>query len=96
MSTPEPAPELHDEATEVAFSAISEFLNGVSPNPFDGPVARDTPLMDSGLDSLCMLQLIMFLGEKINVEPSEEDFQEENFHTVGTLASYISTKMNAS
>lgn len=78
--------------TEEIFSAISEFLTEVAPNVFSGPIDHDTPLLESELDSMTMLQLVIFLGDKVNVEISEEDFSEENFATVGALVSCIAAK----
>ena len=37
---------------------------------------------------------MMFLGEQLHVEIEEPDFVEENFATVGTLATYVVAKRN--
>ncbi len=37
---------------------------------------------------------MIFLGEHLHVEIEEEDFVEENFATVGTLATYVVGKRN--
>jgi acyl carrier protein len=78
----------------VAFQAIKTFLETGAAGAFAKPIDMDTPLLGSGLDSLSILQLMMFLGEQLHVEIEEPDFVEENFATVGTLATYVVAKRN--
>src|SRR5262245_15179522 len=78
----------------VAFQAIKTFLETGAAGAFRGPIDMDTPLLGSGLDSLSILQLMIFLGEQLHVEIEEPDFVEENFATVGTLAAYVVAKRN--
>jgi acyl carrier protein len=78
----------------VAFQAIKTFLETGAAGAFRGPIDMDTPLLGGGLDSLSILQLMIFLGEQLNVEIEEPDFVEANFATVGTLAAYVVAKRN--
>jgi acyl carrier protein len=78
----------------VVFQAIKTFLESGAAGAFAKPIDMSTPLLGSGLDSLSILQLMIFLGEHLQVEIEEEDFVEENFATVGTLAAYVVGKRN--
>ena len=76
----------------VVFQAIKQFLESGVAGAFAKPVEMQTPLLGSGLDSLSILQLMMFLGEQLQVEIEDLDFVEENFATVGTLVAYVVAK----
>ena len=78
----------------VVFQAIKKFLETGAGGAFVEPIDMDTPLLGSGLDSLSILQLMIFLGEQLHVEIEELDFVEENFATVGTLVTYVVAKRN--
>lgn len=53
----------------------------------------DTPLLNSGaLDSLGILELMMFLSDKMEIELEEEDFVPENLETVGSLVRFVIKK----
>lgn len=81
--------------TEAVFQAIKGFLQSNSAGVFAGPIEMDTPLLNSGLDSLAILQLMMFLGEQLGMEVEEDDFKEENFATVGALVGRVIAKRTA-
>jgi acyl carrier protein len=75
--------------SEVVFQAVKKFLEGSAGSVFSGPIEMDTPLLNSALDSLTVLQLMMFLSDNLQFEIGEEDFVEEHFATVGTLVARI-------
>jgi acyl carrier protein len=55
-----------------------------------------TALLGSGLlDSLAVIQLMVFLGEELGVEVDDEDFTPENLATVGQLLDFIERKKAA-
>jgi acyl carrier protein len=74
---------------EAVFKAIKAFLEERAGAGFEGPVGWDTPLMSSNLDSLSVLQLMMFLSDELQFELQEDDFVEEHFGTVGALVARI-------
>jgi len=60
-------------------------------------VDADEPLTSSGLiDSLGMLQLIMFLEEQFKVQVGDGEVGEENFGTLSRLAAFVDRKRQAS
>lgn len=75
---------------EIVFEDIKGFLDQNA--PLAQPVERNTPLLNSSLDSFTVLQLMMFLSEKYQFELQAEDFVEENFGTVATLVKRILAK----
>lgn len=61
------------------------------------PALRDltdnTPLLSGGaVDSLGVLDLMMFLGERFGIELSDEDFDPDNIETPARLAAFIRRK----
>jgi acyl carrier protein len=74
---------------EFVFNAIKNFLENRGDATSHGPVELNTPLMNSHLDSLTVLQLMMFLSDELKFELQEDDFAEEHFGTVGSLVGRI-------
>jgi acyl carrier protein len=57
----------------------------------------DTGLLGTGLlDSLAVIQLMVFLGEELGIEIADEDFVPENLDTIGHLLAFIGRKKAAS
>lgn len=75
------------------FEAIREFLNRTSALAAEQEITLDTPLLEGGaLDSLGIMQLVVFVGEEFGIEVTDEDFAPENFETVGTLVAFANAK----
>lgn len=56
------------------------------------PVADETSLLESGiLDSLSLLQLVVFLEGRFGITVGDADLLPENFATVKTICAYIRT-----
>jgi acyl carrier protein len=54
------------------------------------PLKNDTPLLESGiLDSLALLNLLVFLEEEFKVPVDEFELIPENFNTVNAICAYI-------
>jgi acyl carrier protein len=54
------------------------------------PLADDTSLLDSGiLDSLSLLQLVVFLEERFGITVGDADLLPENFASVNTIWAYL-------
>jgi len=50
------------------------------------------PLFHLGLDSICLLELIVELEEKFNIVFEDDELVVENFQTLSALVSYIKGK----
>lgn len=74
-------------------NSVIAFLRTRSPSAISVELNRETPLLNNAaLDSLGVLELMMFLSEKFEVEVEDLDFQPANFETVGHLADFIGRK----
>lgn len=52
-----------------------------------------TPLLDGGLiDSMGILDLAAFLGERLGIEIADDDFEPDNFETFGKLIAFVERK----
>ncbi len=54
------------------------------------PLSNETPLLEDGvLDSLSLLQLVVFLEERFKITVDEADLLPENFASVNTICAYL-------
>ena len=54
------------------------------------PLSDDTSLLDSGiLDSLSLLQLVVFLEERFGVTVGDSDLLPQNFASVRAICAYL-------
>jgi acyl carrier protein len=54
------------------------------------PLSDDTSLLDSGiLDSLSLLQLVVFLEERFGITVGDTDLLPQNFASVRTICDYL-------
>jgi acyl carrier protein len=81
--------------SETIFQAIKGFLEDHASLGLGGSVELSTPLMNSQLDSLTVLQLMIFLSDELQFELQEDDFGEEHFGTVGALVARILERRGA-
>lgn len=57
---------------------------------FDGDLTGESELFSSGaLDSVAMMQLIMFVEETAGIQIRAEDVTLDNFDTVSRIVSYV-------
>jgi acyl carrier protein len=57
------------------------------------PVADETSLLESGiLDSLSLLQLVVFLEGRFGITVGDADLLPEHFASVNTICAYIRTR----
>jgi acyl carrier protein len=57
------------------------------------PLADDTSLLESGiLDSLSLLQLVVFLEEHFGITVGDADLLPENFASVNTICAYLKAR----
>lgn len=60
-----------------------------------GTVGDDVSLLDEGvLDSMGVLELVLFVEETFDVRIAEYDVVPENFDSIGAIASFIEVKWN--
>jgi acyl carrier protein len=77
---------------DLVLTSIKEFLKTSSALPNADDVTLETPLLEGGLDSLTILELVTFLTSKMNVEVNDEDFVPENFEKVSNLVRFVISK----
>lgn len=72
-------------------SAINDYISSeIIQDPAQLPLSNETPLLEEGiLDSLSLLQLVVFLEERFNVRVDEADLLPENFASVDTICAYL-------
>jgi len=82
------APPIADTRTE-----ITNYLKQRFPALADQALDDATPLLSGGaIDSLGILDLMAFVGETLGIEIQDEDFEPENFETVGHLIAFAERK----
>ena len=58
-----------------------------------GELSDDYPLIENGvLTSLQTVELVMFLEERFGISVEDEELDEENFGTVGSIAALVASK----
>ncbi len=71
-------------------ATIADFLRERFPALAGKPLDDATPLLTGGaIDSLGILDLAAFLGERLGVEVGDEDFEPANFETFGSLVAFV-------
>lgn len=77
------------------FILIRDYLASNAP-PGTGEITPESRLLDSGLlDSLGILSLMEFLGEKVGIAVEDDDFVPEHFETVASLVAFVTKKRAA-
>ena len=72
-------------------SVIGDYISReIVRDPAQLPLSNETPLLEEGiLDSLGLLQLVVFLEERFGITVDETDLVPENFASVETICAYI-------
>ena len=72
-------------------TVIKEFISQeLVRDPALPPVADETSLLESGiLDSLSLLQLVVFLEERFGITVGDADLLPENFASLNTICAYL-------
>jgi acyl carrier protein len=77
--------------------ALHKFLRENVPAATAAELTVDTPLLGQGLlDSLGVIQLMVFLGNELGLEVLDEDFTPENLATLGSVLAFIGRKRESS
>lgn len=71
-------------------ATVADYLRERFPVLAGKPLDDATPLLTGGaIDSLGILDLAAFLGERLGVEVGDEDFEPVNFETFGSLVAFV-------
>jgi acyl carrier protein len=62
--------------------------------PHLGACDANTPLLDGGIDSLGILELMTFLADRFGFELQDSDFEPENFETTARIVNFIEQKQS--
>ena len=69
---------------------IIDWLSANASKPHYGKIAEDTELIEQGLiDSMAILELIVFLEDRFRLALSIEEFVPENFITAKAVADMV-------
>lgn len=77
---------------EIAFDRQAEDGAG---GPNVATVAVDEPLLDSVLDSMDVMRLVVFVEERFDVRIEDDELVPENFASVARLADLVREKLPA-
>ena len=81
-------------STEIADKIVEFFNNAGIDVGGESDLDSFQLLEGDNLDSLGIVQLMIFLGQTFDIEIEDEDFEPENFETVGTLKAFVARKMS--
>ncbi len=71
-------------------ATVANFLRDRFPAFSARPLEDSTPLLTGGaIDSLGILDLAAFLGERIGIQITDEDFEPDNFETFASLMDFV-------
>ena len=74
------------------FPLIRDYLAANAAGPA-GDITLESRLLEGGLlDSLGILQLTEFLGERLGITVEDEDFVPDHFETVASLCAFVAGK----
>lgn len=64
-------------------------------NGRNGHIADHDDLLESGIDSVGMMTLVLFIEEEWKVAVPPEDVIIENFQSVASIEAYLQTRLSA-
>lgn len=78
-------------------SIVNDYISGnIVQDPARLPLSNDTLLLEEGiLDSLSLLQLVVFLKERFGITVDEADLLPENFASISTICAYLRARQPA-
>lgn len=78
-------------AIDITREHVIEALEETLSHPLEAVTNETTLFQDLGLDSTSVLDLLMNLEDKTGLEIDTEDLELEDFQTVGSLVSFVSS-----
>ncbi|MEM7292909.1 MAG: acyl carrier protein [Pseudomonadota bacterium] len=77
-------------------SRVHQFVLETFPLARSKSVAPDTSLVNTGIvDSMGILEQVMFIETEFSVVLSDEDVVADNFDSINSIAEFINSKLNA-
>lgn len=64
-------------------------------NGRNGQIADQDDLLESGIDSVGMMTLVLFIEEEWKVAVPPEDVILENFQSIASIEAYLQTRVSA-
>jgi acyl carrier protein len=76
-------------------ATVANYLRERFPALAGKPLEDATLLLTGGaIDSLGILDLAAFLGERLGVEVGDDDFEPANFETFGCLVAFVERRLS--
>jgi acyl carrier protein len=73
---------------------IEQFLSELMPPSAAEVITPQTALLSTGLlDSMSVIQLMVFLSAELGIEIEDDDFTPDNLATVGQLMAFVDRKL---
>jgi acyl carrier protein len=83
-------------ARQLALDQLRGFFSQHVPAAAQQPLNDQTALLGTGLlDSLAVIQLMVYLGTEMGIHVEDEDFTPENLGTIGQLLDFVERKQAA-
>lgn len=74
-------------------NSLIQFIQDEFVRKRGGDIKEDEDLLSSGLiDSLGILTLVSFMEEQFSIEIPSEDVVYENFHSIESMLSYLTSR----
>lgn len=74
---------------------LRRYIDGQLLNGRNTQIADQDDLLESGIDSVGMMALVLFIEEEWKVAVPPEDVILENFQSVASIEAYLQTRMSA-
>jgi acyl carrier protein len=72
---------------------LLRFIEGRFPAARQTTLSEDTPLLEAGIvDSLGMLEIVVFIDQELRMELGDGDLTPENFGSINNIARFLERK----
>lgn len=77
-------------------NSVKKFITENILYSFDGyPYSDEDSFLETGvIDSLGIMELVLFVGEEFNITIEDNEVVPQNFDSIQKISDYIRTKMN--
>ncbi len=83
---------MNDLKAQIKRMIVERLFLNVSPSE----IADDAPIMDTyGIDSVALFELVVGLEDEFGVVMEDVDFKVDTFHSVDSIAAFVSAKQAA-
>jgi len=80
---------------DISAASVIDLLTEQQIIDISEPLTPEADLFACGLDSLAMMQLLLHLEQRFNVQVSPTEMTRERFATASTLAAYLANQPRA-